>query len=953
MNLCRINSKFSIVNDISLGPFICNSLKSLKLYNLNFKLINAWSLNNKETLLIDYLHEFKDHILCFTETYLSSKIPLKNNSLLVGDTNFHLYRADRKNSVKKKGGGVCVFIPKHYPFTVLYSPPVKGVEYLAVDIYFGSFSFTLIVVYLPPNSPYETVRNLCETLLLFLSDFNKHFLIVGDFNLPSIDWQNLTGKTDQAKLFLDFLTSTNLTNCVLSPTRISNILDLVISNFPNKIFNVFTEPPFGTADHNIVNFSFLCDESLPPLPSLSFKNFKNADFLSMSCFFQNHNWTFLTESDNFDIDLAYDEFVKVVSAAINLFVDTVTPSLTEKLPTKVKDMIKYRDSLPRSKENFKKISLISKKILALSKKAKNQREAKILKKNGIKGIFTHLGKYLKNDTSVPALKTDSATLFSEKDKANALAQSFATNFHSEKSYGEKITFSNQENILPFFTKELVVEHLKQLKPKCNTSPDCIPYIILKKCAHSLAHPIAKILNLSFMQGKVPKLWKLAHIVPVFKKGDKHFPCNYRPISLNCSLSAIPQKIIVKNLTDFLEKHEVIPHEQHGFRKFKNVTTNLLETFDFITEKADKNIPCDIIYFDVKKAFDRLNHALLFAKLKKWNFPNSVIAWIQAFLSDRKFRVKVGNCLSEFFEANSGVPQGSKIGPLLFLFFISDLISCCDTPGVLAKLFADDLKAISDLLVHNNSPLHKFLQKLENYIKENGLEIATNKCNVLHCLPKKNPKISYFFNGLKLPNNQNSIRDLGIIVSDDLSWDAHVNKISKNALSRLFILLKAFKSNSPKLLVQMYHTYVRPLLEFATPVFNPTKKLLIDKIEKVQRVALRLIFLRCKELKPHFNAPYEQKLEMLGLESLETRRNKYDLTFLNDYLCGNVKLKLNIAKRKSKTRGAKKKLTIPRSKKAIRQNFFTVRVSSKYTKLPREIHNKKQEIFINGLQALKI
>ena len=237
--------------------------------------------------------------------------------------------------------------------------------------------------------------------------------------------------------------------------------------------------------------------------------------------------------------------------------------------------------------------------------------------------------------------------------------------------------------------------------------------------------------------------------------------------------------------------------------------------------------------------------------------------IQAFLTNRKFRVKIGECFSEFYDVNSGVPQGSKLGPILFAFFIADLISFCETAGVLLELFADDLKAISAILRSENSPLHSFLKKLEVWVAENELEVAINKCNVLHCLPNKNPSFSYFLNGSKLPNNQSSVRDLGLIVSDNLSWDKHVDNISKKALGRSFMLFKGLKSTSPNLLYHMYTTYVRPLVEFSTPVFNPTKIKLIDKLEKVQRVAIRNIFLRCKNLRQFSNEPYEDKLIRLG------------------------------------------------------------------------------------------
>ena len=919
---------------------------------LNFKLFNARSLFGKETFLISYLKNFPNHIFCITETFLTAKkIPFCDNSVLVGDSNFILVRADRSNAKKSRGGGVCAFIPKHFPFTLRKTPSVKNIDYLVLDIFFGTFSFTLIVSYIPPDTPPDTVRDFCETLLSLKLN-SSNILLLGDFNMPDIDWEGKTSNILKEKLFLDFLFESELSNSISIPTRKENILDLVISNFSENVYNISTDPGFYGSDHDIVNFSLKCSDNPPPKPSLSFKNFKKADFLSMDIFFFDQNWDFLNQK-NITVDSACTEFCKIVNEAISLFVETVTPSSEERFSAKMRSTIEFQKSLPKTAENFKTISLISKKLNKLSIQEKREKEKTILKKYGTKGIFNHLGKYLKKDSSIPAITTVTKTLFSDTEKTAAFGENFLNNFHSEKSPFFEDCFPVKDSALPFLTVEQVKEFLQKLKPKCNTSPDGIPYIVLKKCFSSLAKPITKIINLSFLQNQVPEIWKVSHVIPVFKKGDKHLASNYRPISLNCSLSMIPQKIVIDFLNDFFSKNNLIPSCQHGFTKSKSVTTQLVETFDFLTTSAEKNIPVDIIYFDVKKAFDRLKHILLFRKLKKAKVPNSIIAWIQAFLSNRKFRVKIGESLSEYFDANSGVPQGSKIGPLLFLFFVADLISSCETPEVVNKLFADDLKALSSNLSFTDPPLQTFLGKLEKWMEENELEIATEKCNVLHCLPDKNPRISYFLNNQKLPNNQNSVRDLGLIVSDDLSWKNHIKIISKKALARLFILFKALKSNSSKLLLHMYHTYVRPLVEFSTPVFNPTEVYLIDKLEKVQKVAVKNIFLRSPELRPHFNAPYEQKLEMLGIESLESRRNKFDLIFLNDYLSGKVTCKLDLSVRNSITRGSNKKIELPNSKKVIKRNFFTFRTASKYIKLPRNLQYTQPKLFKQGIMALKV
>ena len=952
-DFCKSSSPPCLLNYFNTHLVSSFSPSKPETFSIKFLLFNARSLNNKNSFLHNFLNSRKDTIICITETWLCHDIP---NSLLVGNTDFIVFRDDRVKSKKKtKGGGVCIFIPKHFCFTIKQTPPIKLIEYLSIDIFFGPACFNITIAYLPPDLKVNSVRDFCDSYLSLKANSSVPALLLGDFNLPFINWENLkvTKNRDKEITFLNFIASANLKNHILQPTRKKNILDLVITDSLINISDVMIEPPFLQTDHNIVSFSVIIPQKPPePVPH-SFKNFKNANFLAMNFYFLNYEWQFLKSKTKPNLESAYSEFTEVLNKAISLFVKTISPSSSENLPPKIQKMIEYRNLIFSKTPHLKKISIISKRINTLSIKVKREKEKNILKKQGVNGIFKHLSKFLKDDTSIPALKNNESTVFSDNEKVSLFAENFLTYFHKEKSNLSETSSPILDNSLPFLSYTQTLELLKKLKPKCNTSPDNIPYIVLQKCAVTLAKPIAKLINLSFHTGKVPEIWKLAHVVPIFKKGDRHFPANYRPISLNCSLSALPQAIIIEKLTAFFTENNLVTPCQHGFTKSKSVLTQLLETFDYVFNMADKGWPVDIIYFDFKKAFDRLKHSILLKKLRNAKVPPSIVAWIEAFLTDRKFRVKIGETLSDPFDVNSGVPQGSKLGPLLFSFFIADLIAFCKTDGVLVKLFADDLKIFSAMLKHLNSPLHKFLIKLQIWVAENCLEVATEKCNVLHVLPNKNPKVSYFFNGFKLPNNETSVRDLGITISDDLSWEKHIKTISKKALCRLFILSKALKTNSPKLFLHMYTTYVRPHLEFSTPLFNPHMVKHKIMLEKVQKVAVKIIFLRSKNLRPLLSYSYDDKLKLLGLESLESRRNHTDLTFFNDFLCDRAKLKLNLTTRKSKTRGINKKIILPKYKTDIKKTFFTFRVASRYIKLPRKIHFANAQTFKSELRALEL
>ena len=314
--------------------------------------------------------------------------------------------------------------------------------------------------------------------------------------------------------------------------------------------------------------------------------------------------------------------------------------------------------------------------------------------------------------------------------------------------------------------------LEKLQIKNNTSPDEIPNILLKNCSATLHGPITKIFNLTFRLGELPSLWKLATVLPLFKKDNTSQVSNYRPISLTSPLSKLAEKIIHKQLLDHLISKNAIPQCQHGFLAKRSVVTNLLHTLEVVTSKLDKkgSQPCDIIYFDFRKAFDSISHAKLFEKLAIIETPPHILRWLHSFLSNRTIRVKSGGTLSPPKSINRGVPQGSVLGPLLFLFFISDLPNFCHTVDVILELFADDLKAMSD----NPAALEASLVKLELWVLENELELEPTKCQFLHLQPKKNLKFIYFLNGVQIKDSNGPVRDLGVLIDPDISFKAHIH-----------------------------------------------------------------------------------------------------------------------------------------------------------------------------------
>ncbi len=239
--------------------------------------------------------------------------------------------------------------------------------------------------------------------------------------------------------------------------------------------------------------------------------------------------------------------------------------------------------------------------------------------------------------------------------------------------------------------------------------------VLKPCSAVLAKPLSIIFEKSFETGKLPEIWLKANIIPLFKKGNKLDPTNYRPISLTSIVCKIMEKIIRDEIMNYLVINNLIISQQHGFVNNKSCITNLLETLDLITKALADGFDIDVLFMDFAKAFDSVAHIRLLVKLEAHGIRNKLLEWCKGFLTNRLQRVVLGEHVSDWKNVLSGVPQGSVLGPLLFVAFINDL--CVNLTNV-GKLFADDTKVISVIKDQSdNVKLQNDINELNNWTKE--------------------------------------------------------------------------------------------------------------------------------------------------------------------------------------------------------------------------------------------
>ena len=468
-----------------------------------------------------------------------------------------------------------------------------------------------------------------------------------------------------------------------------------------------------------------------------------------------------------------------------------------------------------------------------------------------------------------------------------------------------------KNFIPKITvtRPGVLKLLSNLKEHKATGPDGIPSKLLKTCANEICCVLTLIFQTSLDQGTIPTDWKKANIVPVFKKDDKSLVQNYRPISLTSVTSKMLEHIVHSNIMTFLEQHSILDDNQHGFRKNRSCETQLITTLNDFSNCLNNKKQIDAVLLDFSKAFDKVDHVQLLSKLEKYGIRHSLLSWITSFLSSREQTVLVEGKSSSAAPVTSGVPQGTVLGPLLFLVYINDIASKL-SPGTKIRLFADD----SLLYRVINSPLdqhilQKDLDSLQHWELNNKMEFHPDKCNILRITNKINfLPFTYNIHNVFLKELK-SAKYLGVIIDKTLSWNDHCSQMLKKANSTLAFIQRNLYNCPPNVKEACYKTLVRPKLEYGCSVWDPHQQNQIDSIEKIQKRAAR--FVTKNYTRTEGNT--KKNMDFLGWPPLRERRAKTKLLLLYKSINGLIHIPIeNLTFRSSNTRSKNLNLFIPQS-----------------------------------------
>ena len=388
--------------------------------------------------------------------------------------------------------------------------------------------------------------------------------------------------------------------------------------------------------------------------------------------------------------------------------------------------------------------------------------------------------------------------------------------------------------------------------------------VLKELADVLAYPLTIMFKKSLETGELPSQWLQAIITPIFKKGSKASAENYRPVSLTCILCKILEKIIVRQIIEHIKDNQLGSLRQHGFTSGKSTTTNLLEVMNIWTEALMHNIPVDVLYLDYRKAFDCVPHQRLLNQVRSFGITGDACRWLEAFLSNRKQKVRVNGSESNWAPVLSGIPQGSILGPILFSLFVNDLPN---EVASLISLFADDTKLYIPITSDDSTmQLQEDLWKLETWATMMQMKFHPLKCKVL-VLGSNNKKAEYFMHKDDGTMHKLEVteveKDLGVFTDNQLKFSQHCQNKVNVANKTMRYIKHTFKYIDEDMFVLLYRSLVRPHLEYASCIWSPYLKYNIDAIERVQRRATKMV----ESIK---DLSYSQRLEKLSLETLEYR-----------------------------------------------------------------------------------
>ena len=536
-------------------------------------------------------------------------------------------------------------------------------------------------------------------------------------------------------------------------------------------------------------------------------------------------------------------------------------------------------------------------------------------------------------------------------------QSVGPSTHNAKHYLKKHVSINQNSILlNDIIADDVTDACKKFKLKTSKDPLGFQQNIVLSDIHILAPVVAHLINCSQREGIFPENAKIARVIPIYKnKGSKQMYENYRPISLLPIFSKIIERLIYNKVFEFLVRYEIIFDSQYGFRRGHNTTHATLDFLRSVEDAIEMNEHAIEIFCDLSKAFDTLNHKILISKLEHYGIRRKALNWVESYLKDRKQYTEWGNCKSSLLALETGVPQGSILGPLLFLIYINDLPSATNLKSV---MYADD----TNLLVRGKNlenvvrELNRELENINDYFKANQLKLNPHKTKMVYfsktLTHPQNTDEDVTLDGVKLKYDEYA-PFLGIQIDSQLNWDKHCIKVANTILRNNSVINRVKKLLPPSSLKLLYNSFIQPHLQYGLPVWGGCSGQNKNRIVTIQKRAIRTI------TKSYYSSHTEPRIKKIALLKFEDLYKQQCLMLTHDCINNNApnEIRQFVKKEQEVSRFNLRahvqeplKLRVPAYKTRCGRNSYRYKGPNMWNEIPSETKEiARKSIFKNAVK----
>ena len=902
----------------------------------------------------DVLEEYNLIFILLTETWLRDQVDAE-----LAINNYTLYRADRSRQKKRRGrnsGGVAAYVKNDVAANVRFVYSSEVIEALCLEL--ETLNLVICIVYRQPDDPIGGHRSKAEEFSEFVDRFNDeiaslptptpNIMLAGDFNLPHASWPSGTpnqGATPEERKMLEILTNLSTQNFLVQVTdqpthRAGNILDLLFTNSPEKFISVESTPTTPISSHNFVKYATTISSN-----SLPYEEYSRDDpFCEVNLFSEETNWQEIGAALH-ETNWTHEFQGKTATEMVSIILKKCGSLALMHAPKKIQRKHKF-SRIPRHRrilmrkrtrlrKNFHmltstkrrhktrvKLADIEQKLQDSYRSQEKYDEDKAITniKSNSKYFFSYARRKAKIHCPIGPLLDSAGTMNSKPDE---MAKILSDQYESAFSKPANITLDLNSTATEclddiYFTEEDIMKSIDEVANNAAPGPDGFPAVMLKTCKKELAKPLYILWRHSLSTGEIANELKVSNITPIHKGGSRHIPKNYRPVALTSHLIKIFEKIVRRALVNYIEAHNHMNPNQHGFRAGHSCLSQLLQHQDRITQLLEEGLNVDVVYLDFSKAFDKLDIKITLQKLLNMGVTGRLFCWIQTFLSGRNQCVIVDGVRSDMVPVCSGVPQGSVIGPLLFLILLNDIDR--ETNYAHVSSFADDTRVSSGIRsAQDVGNLQNDLNKIFEWAQTNNAFFNADKFECLRYGPDENLKqnTNYLSSSGNPIQYKDIVRDLGVNMSQDATFSEHIKNIVISANTKCGWILRTFRTRDQMPLITLWKSLVAPILDYCCQLWSPGTPGLIQSLERVQNSFFN-------KIAGMASRDYWEQLGVLRMSSLQRRRERYTCIYVWKILEGllpNFGLQSTLSIRRGRS------CVVPAVRRVASQKFQTIRFNS--------------------------